>query len=188
LEDSAVTSALLVVVVFLAIITFGNIFLLFAVIRRLRSLQELVVPSVPVPDVGTVVEPFQVETTNGASLTADDLAGEPVLVAILSNTCPACQAMAGDLVSLTNQSIAPTVFLVADPQHDSSTMLSALDGIGRIAVVGRDDPALAAFGGINAFPTVLVLRDGRVAGADTRLEKVIPALHERPRATARSAR
>lgn len=182
------TSALFVVVVFLAIVTFGNIFLLFAVIRRLRHLQELIVPSAPVPDVGTVVEPFRAETTDGASLTADDLAGEPVLVAMLSNTCPSCQAMAGDLVSLTGQSIAPVVFVVADPQHDSAALLGALDGIDRIAVVGHDDPVLAAFGGIKAFPTVLVLHDGKIAGADTRLEKVIPALHERPHAAARSAR
>lgn len=182
------TNVLLAVVVVLAIATFGNIFLLFAVIRRLRHLQELIVPSAPVPEVGTVVEPFRAEITDGASLTADDFAGGPVLVAILSNTCPSCQAMAGDLVSLTGQSIAPVVFVVADPQHDSSALLGALDGIERIAVIGHDDPALAAFGGISAFPTVLVLRDGKVAGADTRLEKVIPVLRERPHLAARSAR
>jgi hypothetical protein len=186
LEDAAVTGALLIVVVFVVVLTVGNVLLLFAVIRRLRQLQELVAPPALVPAIGTAVEPFRFDTVDGASVTTDDaLAGGPVLVAVLSNTCPACQAMAGEIAALTALSPAPVVLVVADPQHDSSKLLEAFRGMDRVATIGREHPALEALGGITAFPTVLAVRDGKIISSGTRLDKVLPALRERPRVTAR---
>ena len=180
------TGALLIVVVFLAILTVGNVLLLFAVIRRLRQLQELVVPSALVPAIGTAVKPFRFETVDGTSVTTDDaLAGGPVLVAVLSDTCPACQAMTGEIAALTVPSSAPVVLVVTDPQHDSSKLLQALRGMDHVAIIGREHPALEALGGITAFPTVLAVRDGKIISSGTRLDKVLPALRERPPVAAR---
>ncbi len=179
------TSVLLAVVVILAIITLGNLVLLFAVIRRLRHVQDLVVPPALVPDVGTSVGSFAATTLAGASLTKDDLADGPVLVAVLSTTCPACRALAGDLVTLTGPQAAPVVFVVSDPQHDNPELVSALSGLERVALVTREHPALVALGGITAFPTLLVVREGQVTGSGTSLNKVLPALQERSRLAAR---
>jgi thiol-disulfide isomerase/thioredoxin len=179
------TSALLVAVVFLAIVTFGNILLLFAVIRRLRNVQELVVPPAVVPAVGTAIEPFQVETVDGASVTTDALADGPVLVAVLSTTCPACKDLAGTLATLSGPSSAPLVLVVADPGHDGAPMLQALAGMDRVAVVEREHPALTALGGITAYPTVLAIREGKITSAGTRLDKVLPAVLEKTQVTAR---
>lgn len=178
------TSALLVAVVFLAIVTFGNILLLFAVIRRLRNLQELVVPPAIFPAVGTVIESFHIETVDGSSVTTDTLADDPVLVAVLSTTCPACKDLAGDLATLTGLSSAPVVLVVADSEHDGSTMLQSLADLDRVAVVDRGHPALAALGGITAFPTVLGVREGKIVSAGSGLDKVLPALVGKSRVTA----
>jgi len=176
-----VTSALLVVVIFLAVFTFGNLLLLFAVIRRLRQLQDLVVPPAIVPAVGTVIEPFEAQTLAGASLTQDDFAGGPKLVAVLSTTCPTCRTMAGDLVSLAGSGPAPVALVVGDPEHENTELLDRLGGLERVALVDRGHLALEALGGISAFPTLLVIRDGQVTGSGTRLDKVIPALHDQRR-------
>lgn len=56
-------------VVVLAIATLINLLLLFAVVRRLRRVQELAVPPVPLPWVGTFVAPFRVEAADGPSWT-----------------------------------------------------------------------------------------------------------------------
>lgn len=178
------TSALFVAVVFLAIVTFGNILLLFAVMRRLRGLQDLLLPPAIVPAPGTAIEPFHVEAVDGASLTTDTLAGGPVLVAVLSTTCPACKGMASDLAALTGPSSAPVVLVVTDPEHDGSAMLQSLAGLDRVAVVDREHPALAALGGITAFPTVLAVREGTIISSDTRLEKILPDVLGRSRVTA----
>jgi hypothetical protein len=184
LEDATVTGALLVAVVFLAIVTLGNVLLLFAVIRRLRYLQELVAPAVPLPAVGTTVERFHVETVDGASFNESTLADGPVLVAILSNTCPTCQGLASQLASMNPPSRAPLVLVVADPLHESLTLLQTLAEAGQIAVIGRDHPAMGALGGIAAFPTVLVVAQGKIVSSSTRLNEVLPALSEKAQATA----
>ena len=178
------TGVLLVVVVFLAVFTFGNLLLLFAVIRRLRQLQELVVPPAVVPAVGTVIEPFAAQTLAGASLTQDDLGRGPALVAVLSTTCPACQALAGDLVALDGPWSAPVALVVGDPDHENTDLLDRLGGLERVAMIDRAHPALVALGGIAAFPTLLVIRDGEITGSGTSLDKVIPALNGQERTTA----
>lgn len=180
------TSALLVIVIFLAVLTFGNLFLLFAVIRRLRTVQELAVPAIPVPDIGTEVQPFRVDTISGAEFATDQLTGAPFLLAVLSNSCPACKAMAPDIAALaSSQPEAPVVLIAGSPQHDSSELLTSLAGLERVAFVGIDDPILLGLGGIQAFPTVLAISDGKIAGSGTSLERVLPALRERRKVAAR---
>lgn len=179
------TSALLVVVVFLAILTFGNLLLCFAVIRRLRSLQELVVPTAYVPEVGTVIEPFEIETTTGANLASGSFAVGPVLLAVLSTTCGICHTVAKELGSLTGLAAAPVVLVVGDPQADNSELLDLLGGIDQVAVLRGDHPAIEAIGGIRSFPTVLAVRGGKIVSADTSLEKVLPSLKEPAKAGVR---
>lgn len=178
------TNALLVAVVFLAIVTGGNILLLLAVVRRLRQVQDLVAPPLPLPAVGTTVGPFHAETVDGGSVTEGALAGGPVLVAVLSSTCPACHGLASALEALAQMSPPPVVLVVTDPQREDSALLQALAGLDRVAAVGRDHAALDAFGGIAGFPTILAVRDGVIVSASTSLDEVLPTLRDTPHLTA----
>ncbi|MGH3190549.1 MAG: hypothetical protein ACRDOL_25450 [Streptosporangiaceae bacterium] len=179
------TGVLLVVVIFLGIVTFGNVLLLFAVIRRLRYLQELAMPPAPVPTIGTAVEPFQIETTDHAILNEDAFGAGPVLVIALSTTCPACQDVAGRLASLRPQVPSPLVIVVTASQQEAVPLLQMLADVGRIAVIGKAHPALRALGGIAAFPTVLVIAQNKIVSSGINLDEALPVLGENPHVTAR---
>lgn len=170
------TSTLLVAVCLLAILTFGNLLLLFAVIRRLRAVQELAVPSMPVPAVGTIVEPFNVETIDGREIAVNEVTSGPFLLAFLSNTCPACKTMAPQIASLALSVEPPVVLVVAGSRQESSALLQSLSGLDRVAVISGDHPAAEAAGRIQAFPILLAVSGGKIAASGTSLDKVLPAL------------
>ena len=108
-----------------------------------------------------------------------------MLVAVLSTTCSMCHGVARDLGSLTGLAVAPVVIVMGDPQRDGSDLLEVLSGLDQVAVIRGDHEVLSALGEIRSFPTVLVARDGKVASADTSLEKVLPALRQPAKAAAR---
>lgn len=93
-----------------------------------------------------------------------------VLVVFLTATCPACQ----ELVETIRGSLAGPpmlVFVVAEEKDEEAirvVSLLASAGAGHVAVVRYADPVLTAFGGIAAFPTVLLVEKGQIvtAGVD----------------------
>lgn len=172
------TGVLLVAVIVLAIITIGNVALLWAVIRRLRYVQEVVAPPLPVPIVGTEVAPFQALSVDGTVVDERVLAGERVLVAIVSSTCPACSALARALVSARIPSDSLLVLVVRDPDHDTKPLFDTLSGTGTLVAVDRDDDAMHAFGHIGAFPTVVVAEQLKIVASGTRLDDVLPTFNE----------
>ncbi len=175
------TGALLVMVCFLAVLTFGNLLLLFAVIRRLRTVQELAVPAMPVPDVGRVVEPFTIETVAGREIAVNEPASGPFLLAFLSTTCPACKTLAPQIASLAPSAEPPVVLVVAGSHQEGAALLQSLSGLERVAVISGDHPAVEAVGRIQAFPTLLAISEGKITGSGTSLDKVLPALAARRR-------
>lgn len=158
-------------------VTLLNLLVLFAVIRRLRSLQEqLTQGSTPdAPAVGTTIDEYTANTIGGGTLTRRDLDGDS-LVAFFSPGCPPCKEMiarfAADPAALPAQTYAFVVGNDLDP--DARQYVADLAGVAtRTAYVEPDSPVLTAFGGVAAFPTVLRIAGGTVAASGHALDEVL---------------
>lgn len=170
---------LIVVVVLLSVVTCLNIVLLLAVMRRLRSVQELVVPTITFPEIGRSVDSFSVAGIDGSTLGDGDLMGQ-VLVAFLSDTCDACHDVASTLVAAAADSRrALLAFVVADAAGDrGDSLVTAVAGAQGVALIHRDDSVLGAFGGISGFPTLVLVDAGRVRAVGSRLEDLMAGQHK----------
>lgn len=172
------TAALFVAVIILAILTLGNLLLLLGVLRRLRYVQELAVPEVPVPLVGTGVKPFATRAIDGTIIDAETLSNGTALVAIVTTSCPACQEMVHSLASLDLPAESTFVFIIPDADAPPDDAVAALSTVARIAIVDRNDDAIRAFGDIHGFPTVVVSRHGEVVASATHIEAVLPTVRK----------
>jgi hypothetical protein len=161
----------------LAIATAANLVLLFAVIRRLRVLETggPVVSALPGP--GTQIAPFRVIDSDGRETDDADLTGGPHLVAFVMTSCDPCHAVLSALRTDTRFDPAHTlIFVAGEPGHEATRqVLDLTDGLGRTAIVDHDGSVNAAFGGIDAFPALLSVRDGRVVSSGRSLDDVAPA-------------
>ncbi|MFI7673154.1 TlpA family protein disulfide reductase [Actinophytocola sp. NPDC049390] len=156
---------LTVALVLLAVVTAGHLLLTFALIRRVRDLQNRTgVPhddGLPAP--GTPVGPFSLERLDGSTLDTGDLATGDVLVGFFAAGCSPCTAVVTDL--LDDPPAERFVALVdsgeTEPTTDLATRLSA---IAEVAVVPWESTVSAAFGQ-EGFPTLLRVRDGVIVEA-----------------------
>lgn len=161
------TGVLLAVTAVLAVATAANLALLFAVVRRLRTVEASLNPPSVLPAVGTRIGEFRAVDTDGTPLTRDDLAGGPHLVAYVMPGCQPCHAALTALRTDTGFDRARTLVLVAGDPGAAATgdVVALADGLGRIAVVEPAGAVATAFGGVDSFPTLLSVRDGRVAAS-----------------------
>ncbi|HEV2890714.1 MAG TPA: hypothetical protein VGX28_10090 [Frankiaceae bacterium] len=159
------------VVVLLAVVTAAHLLLTFALIRRVRLLQEQGVgghAAEGVPRVGSRVGSFETETTTGRRLTEADVAD--ALVVFLSPGCAPCLTLADDLLRKP-PSEAITVFVAGEPGPDTDAMADRVARLGTVAVVGDGGGPVTAFGA-EAFPSVVRTRGGVVEAAGLRMKDV----------------
>ena len=157
---------LTVAVVLLAAATAANLLLTFALIRRVRDLQNRsVVPHDDgLPAAGTPVGPFSIERVGGGSLGTEDLATGDVLVGFFAAGCTPCTAVVADLLDdpPAERFVAFVDSGEAEPTEDLATRLSAIAEV--VAVVPWDSTVPAAFGQ-EGFPALLRVRDGVIVEA-----------------------
>lgn len=161
----------------LAVATVANLILLFAVIRRLRTIEAgLPEPSAP-PRPGTSITGFHVTDTNGGPVCDADLAGGPHLVAFVMPGCDPCHAVLSSLPADKRFGPARTlVFVVGEPGEAAMRpVLDLTGGFGRTAIVEPGGSVTVAFGGVDWFPTLLSVSDGRVVSSGRSLDDVAPA-------------
>jgi hypothetical protein len=170
------TSILIVITVVLACVTGTNLLLLFAVVRRLRGIEAGVNPPDPLPAAGFRIGEFRTGSTEGVSAMLDDLAGGPHLIAFVMPACQPCHTVLTSLRTDNGFDPARTLVLISGDSADSATraVITLADGLGRTAVIDPDGQVAAAFGGIDSFPTLLSVRDGRVAASGRTLDDVRP--------------
>ncbi|MER6797829.1 TlpA family protein disulfide reductase [Amycolatopsis mediterranei] len=116
---------------------------------------------------GTEVGAFEVTDADGRTVTDHEL--DDVLVAFLSPTCGPCRRIAGRLTE-------PTVAFVIDG-GDRDKAVEYAAGLGsavRVAFVGDRSPVSAAFNAGDVTPTLLRVRDHRIAAAGHDLDAVRP--------------
>ncbi|GLY40506.1 hypothetical protein Amsp01_065290 [Amycolatopsis sp. NBRC 101858] len=158
-------SFLVAVVAVLAVLTVLNLLLSSAIIRLLNDQRRPAAPALPA--VGTEIGSFEVTDAAGATITDGEL--DDALVAFLSPTCGPCQRIAGRLTE-------PTVAFVLDG-GDRAKAVEYAAGLGpsvRVAFVGDRSPVSAAFAAGDVTPTLIRVRDKRIAAAGHDLDAVRP--------------
>jgi hypothetical protein len=158
-------SFLVAVVAVLAVLTVLNLLLSSAIIRLLNEQRRPVTPDLPA--VGTEIGTFEVTDADGRTVTDREL--DDVLVAFLSPTCGPCRRLAGKLTE-------PTVAFVLDggDRDKAVEYAAALGSAVRVAFVGDRSPVSAAFNAGDVTPTLVRVRDHRIAAAGHDLDAVRP--------------
>lgn len=164
-------TVLSVVVVLLAVVTAGHLLLTFALIRRVRLLQERghLDEPVPLPAAGARVGAFRAATTTGGALTEADVADG--LVVFVSPTCEPCRKLVDDLLRERERPAA--VFVSGDPGPETSAFVAQVAPLGDVAVVEDEGGAVGAFG-VTAFPTVVRVAAGVIESAGIRMRDLGP--------------
>jgi hypothetical protein len=153
----------------LTLLTGFNLLLLFAVLRRLREIEDrgAPAPAEVAPAAGIRVRPWSVTLTDGAAMSDVDL-GPDAVVLFLTPGCGPCgrlvRQVADDPAALGGAALA---VVVGDAPGDR-TYADVLPQNLPLAYADEGAPIVAAFGGVDAFPTVVVVRDGivRASGHD----------------------
>ena len=158
-------SFLVAVVAVLAVLTVLNLLLSAAIIRLLNEQRRPVTPALPA--VGTEIGSFEVTDADGVTVTDREL--DDALVAFLSPTCGPCRSLADKLTE-------PTVAFVLDG-GDRDKAVEYAAGLGpavRVAFVGDRSPVSTAFNAGDVTPTLIRVRDRRIAAAGHDLDAVRP--------------
>ncbi|TDE45724.1 hypothetical protein E1295_24050 [Nonomuraea mesophila] len=165
-------------VVLLAVVVAIHLLFTFALVTRIRQLPQhggapAHNPHLPKP--GTVVRPFSVIDTDGAAITEADLDG-PVHVGFFQVGCGPCR-MLSDALAASPPTARFVSFMHDDPDAPDATarLTAKLGTLGRVAVIGVDDPVLTAFE-VVAFPTLLHTHSGVVTASGTRLSDFTDAV------------
>ena len=177
---SALASAMTAVLVPTAVF---NLLLSFAVIRRLRAVErERPAAAKPraksLPGVGTTVGAFRKSAVDGSVLTADDFHNRTWYVGFLLVGCTLCKEQVAALRSDPRFAPDRTVLFVASRNADTDgkrQLVESVQDLGRVAPITPADPVLAAFGGVNVYPTLLRIESGRIAVAGTKVGEVAAA-------------
>lgn len=152
-----------------------NMFLLTAVIRRLRTIEQRQTPvDLPLPAIGRTVGSF---TTSTPEQISDQDLVPPAVVLFVMPDCSPCHTL---IESLPGAGLDPErtfVFVSGNPaETPTRELVAAVRNLGRVAVVEPDGPVAAAFGGITGFPTLLRVESNRVVAAGRDLDAMLPAL------------
>ncbi|MEO3802920.1 hypothetical protein [Nonomuraea sp. B1E8] len=159
-------------VVLLAAVVVVHLLFTFGLVARVRELQQhggAPARHTSVPSPGTVVGPFSVTGVDGVTISQADLDG-PVQVGFFQVGCGPCRMLSDALVAAPPE--ARFVSMVqgdADAPEATERLVAKLGVLGRVALIGVDDPVLSAFE-IVAFPTLLHTHSGVVTASGTRLD------------------
>ena len=161
---------LTIAVVLLAVVVALHVFFTFGLVARVRELQEHSGPvrNQNLPQPGKVIPSFSVPDTGGIPFTEADLDG-PVQVGFFSVGCGPCRTLTDAL--LADPPAARFVSVVdGDPTDPEATqrLVDKVSGLGRVAVIGSDDPVLSAFD-VMAYPTLLYTHGGVVTASGIKL-------------------
>lgn len=163
-------------IVVLFAISLATLALLFALISRVRSLQELVLKNRTadgLPQPGDPVGRFEVTTTAGEVITDLSLALETTLVGFFLPGCVPCERVQAELRERPPG--VPMVAVIRATAEDARApaMRDALAQVARVAYAGAEDPVSRAFRN-TGYPTLVRIENGLVAAAGYRLSDVLP--------------
>jgi hypothetical protein len=163
-------------VVALSVVSLATLALMFALISRVRTLQELVLKNRTqdgLPRPGDPIGRFEVTTTAGEVITDVSLALETTLVGFFMPDCVPCERVQAELRD--RQLGVPMVAFIhaAADEASAAAMSDALTRYARVAYAGTEDSVSRAFR-TAGYPTLVRIENGLVAAAGHRLSDVLP--------------
>lgn len=170
------TGILAAIVVLVGVVAGADLLLSFAIIRRLRLLEERR-PSAGgglSPAVGHRVGDFRVSLLTGGHFTRSDLADSRAIVIFVSPSCAPCQAAIEELRTLPVPLPSPLYVLVADADGDgaAAALIADLPHGARVGAIGATDTTAEAFR-VDGFPTALAIEDGVVRANELRVSMLL---------------
>jgi hypothetical protein len=160
----------------LILLTGFNLVLLFAVLRRLREIEARGVPAPAgiTPAAGTRIGSWSVTPADGTVLTDVDL-GPDATVLFLTPGCTPCGQLVDRLADDPGALGGPALAVVVGDEPGDRTYADVLPPSLPLAYAGEHDQIVTAFGGVDAFPTVVVVRGGVVRSSSHELPAVTTA-------------
>lgn len=162
----------------LAVLVAINLLLTFALIGRLRTLQETVANSVPardpaLPKPGEVVGRFETTTTEGEPLTDNALREGKTLVGFFTPGCRPC-ANVRQLLITSPPDIPLLAFVEGTPEDPEAQALGkSLSQVARVAFLTEGDAVTRAIKQAG-YPTLVLVERGVVAASGHWLHEVLP--------------
>lgn len=161
----------------LATVAFSNLWVSFALIGRLRSLDSLAhaaaAGDAELPRPGERVRPFRATMADGELITSERLARGANLVGFFSPDCRECKRVVADLFA---HPPGFPMFAVVEGHRGSQASSMLVAELGRLGMVayGDDNDGLRQAFQLRSFPTLVRTQDGTVAAAGHQLADVLP--------------
>lgn len=158
----------------LALLTGFNLVLLFAVLRRLGGIENRGAPAPAEikPAAGTRVGPWSAELITGDAMT-DATLGPDAVVLFFTPGCAPCAGLVRRIADEPGVlGGGPALAVVVGDLPGARTYADALAPNLPLAYVEEHDPVVTAFGGVDAFPTVVLVRGGVVLSSGHDLHAV----------------
>ncbi|NMO15717.1 thioredoxin family protein [Pyxidicoccus fallax] len=160
----------------LAVMVVLNLLLTFALVRRVRALQDRVSnvpardPALPQP--GDAVGAFQAATPEGGLLTDEALRSGVNLVGFFTTGCHPCATLRAQL--LESPPRLPLMAFVEGHEDDPAAreLGAALGAIARVAFITETDSVTKAFRPAG-YPTLIRVENGTVAASGHQLRDVL---------------
>ncbi len=158
---------LVAAVVLLTVVTAVHLLLTFALIRRVRELQEngAKAPAKDdgIPEVGMRIGDFSAELLDGRTFATADLADGDTLVGFFAAGCAPCKPVVADLVA-NPPAERFVAFVDAGDGEESAALIAELEPVAEVAAMRWDSPVAGAFAQ-QGFPTLVRVSDGVVVDA-----------------------
>jgi hypothetical protein len=177
-------SVLVAVVALLSILAAANLLLTLALARRLAEVERTAAGgagSAPrMPRVGADVGAFSVQTTAGARLTDARLRTGRTLLVFSLPGCEPCAAVAEELRRIElPPGLGLLVLLAAQEDDRGAPAAVAYPAAADVALLPPDGSLTDQFE-VDAFPTVVLVEDGRITAAGRTPGEVLAALTAAP--------
>lgn len=155
---------LVAAVVLLTVVTAVHLLLTFALIRRVRELQENGVKAAAkddsTPRKGMPVGDFSTELLDGRTFASADLADSDVLVGFFAAGCSPCKPVVADLVA-NPPAERFVAFVDANEDEEGTALIAKLQSVAEVAILSWDSPVSGAFSQ-QGFPTLVRVSNGVV--------------------------
>lgn len=156
---------LVAAVVLLTVVMAVHLLLTFALIRRVRELQENgatgPVRDETLPRPGFRIGNFTAELADGRSFATSDLAEGDTLVGFFAAGCSPCKPVVADLVA-NPPAERFVAFVETDDGDLGAELMAKLAGVAEVATLEQDSAVAGAFAQ-EGFPTLVRVTNGVVA-------------------------
>jgi hypothetical protein len=174
-------SILIALVALLAVLAAANLLLTLALARRLAAAERTAArgPEPRMPRIGTEVAEFSVVTAGGGRLTDAQLRSGRTLLVFSLEDCGPCAALAEDLQHTELPAGLGLLVLLAASEDNRALAAAKYPAAARVGFLPTDGTVTDRFE-VDAFPTVVLVEEGRITAVGRNPDEVVAALAVAP--------